>query len=181
MKRIYYIINIFIFLSFLCCNENGINSIPKGVITLILHTNKGSFNEISKFNITIHSIKIVRDDNAYSDIFDNRNALRDNPDTYNICSDSIFVIGDMYLPCDNFVSVLLYVTPEDSLIYDNKNIAIKKNDSFDALVKLDTNLSIHSDKTYTFIISTNIDSLLIPQKDFFVYRHYYSIEKIYEN
>lgn len=180
MKRTIYILTIFTLLNLLGCDENAVNSIPKGIITIKLHSNKGSFNEISRFNLTIHSIKIVRDDNAYSDIFDNRNAIRDNPDTYNICSDSIFIIGDMYLPCNNYLSLLLYISPEDSVIYDNKYVLIKKTDTFDAIVKLDINLSIHSDKTYNLIISTNIDSLLTPQKDYFVYRHYYSLENIYE-
>jgi len=123
-------------------------------------------------------LKIERSDGAYADIFDDIHAIRDNPDTYDIFSDTLFTIGETYLPVQNFTKLLLTVTPGDTIIYNGKSISVSKTASFDALVNLDSDIRINQDMTTNLIITCITDSMLTKEIDHFLYRHFYRIENV---
>ena len=175
MKKLLPII---LLLFFFGCKDNGYESPAPGTIEVRLNINRGSFVNTGNFNLTVQSLKIETTSGSYADIYDNINAIRDNADSYNVLSDSEFVIGKMYLPPLSFTDLLLSVTPGDSMIYNNKFISITKPADFDALCKLSLNTKINSDQLTLVTIKCYIDSIFVKKIDHYEYRHKYSIQSI---
>ena len=159
------------------CSDNISDSPNPGTLEVRLRTEKGNFTYNDEFLLRIQSLKILRADGAYADIFDNLHAIRDNVDIYNILKDTILVIGESYLPSDNFIKLLISIEPPDSLIYYGRKIKVEKDEPFDALVSLNIAKKIKSNERTVITIITKADSLLYRNIDHFIYKHHYSIQQ----
>jgi len=176
MKRILLFIAVSI--SLLGCEGNGVESIDPGTIEIRLKIINRGFINSDRFDLTVQSLKIERNDNAYADIFDNIHSLRDNPDSYNIFSDSLFVIGESYIPEGNFKKLLIMFSPPDSMTYNNRMISVTKPPSFDGLYELDYDIQTAANRRIIVTVACKIDSILTKKIDHFEYSHNFFIDRI---
>ncbi len=168
-----------ILLVFFCssCADNITESPKPGILEVRLLTEKGSISIGNEFLLKIQSLRILRTDGAYADVYDNLHAIRDNPDTYNIFQDSLIVIGESYMPPDDFTGLLITIEPPDSLIYSGRKIKVERDEPFDALVSLNMAKKLKSEERTVITVITNPDSLLKRNIDHFIYKHHYSIQQ----
>jgi hypothetical protein len=164
-------------LFFACSNPN--ESPQPGIIEVQLKTQSGSFSisPTDSLVVNIVSLRTTRDDGATAYIYDNVNSLRDNTDAVNVLSaiSSNIVIGQMYLPPQKFVELLLTVEPGGLFVYGNRRIGVTVPANYDALVRLPIEFKIEELQTTYLTITCNLDSLLLKRAEGYEFRPDFSV------
>jgi hypothetical protein len=179
--KLFISILLVIIIIFTGCDNPAYESPKPGIIEVHLKATSGAYTVTSKdsLTMTIAQLRTTREDSAFANIYDNVNALADYTDNVNIIDalDKEIVIGQMYLPPNHFVNLLISVGAPTLFVYGKRRITVTTASDYDALQILPVDFKIEENKTTLIKITCNLDSMLIKRAEGYEFYPKFKIEK----
>jgi hypothetical protein len=180
MKFFYSAIFILIFV-FSSCENPTYESPDPGIVEVHLTVSAGAFaiSSTDSLVMIISQLRTTREDSAFANIYDNVNSLTDYADNFNLISalNKEVVIGQMYLPPQRFVNLLLTVASPTLFVYGKRRIAVTTASDYDALQILPVDYKIEENQTTVIKVSCNLDSMLIKRAEGYEFHPIFKIVK----
>lgn len=171
------------------CDQYEYSSPNPGIVQLNLKAKYTQFDttvsafSLNNFTITVTNVKVVRDDGAKANIFEDIKAIRRNPATHNLLGkaahDSSEVIGQYPLPPGNYVKIEILMQPSSLVSLDGyRFISVVKPQGISDLISIAHPFTVEEFRTKVITITVDLDSTLRKLAYDYEYRPYLYVSSV---
>lgn len=171
------------------CSQYEYTSPLPGTIDVKLHviSNNIAFDPHNNFVLKVTSVEAVRaSDLARAVILEDTKALSRTTNVYNTLDDrardSTLVMGEAFLPPDDYIGVNLLIQPGERVVLDGyRNIDVTTESKFNPLLMFRRPFRIDESRTTSLVVTIDLDKSLVQKSNVYLFVPVYFISSITYN